>query len=142
MNLMQKPARSTRQSGFTLIEIMIVIGIIALIAGIVANSVLGSGDKAKYSLAKSQIQTLAAKIENYELDNGQPPAQLQDLVQQPANSSDWMGPYAKESELKDPWKRPFEYRMPGQNGKYDLISYGADGRPGGEKFDRDISNAD
>lgn len=133
---------SLRQGGFTLIEIMIVIGIIALIAGIVANSVLGSGDKAKYSLARSQIQTLAAKIENYELDNGGPPARLEDLVTQPANAEDWMGPYAKESELKDPWKRAFEYRMPGQDGKYDLISYGADGKPGGEKFDRDISSGE
>lgn len=138
----QRACPNTRQAGFTLIEIMIVIGIIALIAGIVANSVLGSGDKAKYSLARSQIQTLAAKIENYELDNGGPPAQLQDLVRQPANAPDWMGPYAKETELKDPWKRNFEYRHPGQDGKYDLISYGADGKPGGDKFDRDITSGD
>jgi general secretion pathway protein G len=134
--------RSPRQAGFTLIEILIVVGIIAIIGGIVANRIFGGQDRAKFNLAKSQIQTLAAKIESYELDNGSLPTQLQDLVTQPGGASSWLGPYAKEAELKDGWGRPYEYRQPGQNGKFDLISYGADGKPGGDSWNRDISNND
>lgn len=133
---------SVLQAGFTLIEILIVVGIIAIIGGIVANRIFGGQDRAKYKLAQSQVQTLAAKIENYELDNGGVPNQLQDLVSQPAGSTSWLGPYAKEAELKDPWNRPFDYRVPGASGKFDLISYGVDGRPGGDGLDRDISNND
>ena len=131
-----------RQAGFTLIEILIVVGIIAIIGGIVANRIFGGQDRAKYKLAQSQVQTLAAKIESYELDNGGVPNQLQDLVVAPGGSASWLGPYAKEGELKDPWNRSFEYRVPGSNGKFDLVSYGVDGKPGGEGLDRDISNND
>ncbi|HET6604074.1 MAG TPA: type II secretion system major pseudopilin GspG [Xanthomonadaceae bacterium] len=129
-----------RPSGFTLIEILIVVAIIAVIGGIVANRIFGGADKAKWRLAQAQIQTLAGKIEGYELDNGNPPEQLQDLVREPGNAAGWLGPYAKEAELKDPWNRPFEYRIPGESGKYDLISYGADGKPGGDSWNKDIRN--
>ena len=134
--------RGLRQAGFTLIEILIVVGIIAIIGGIVANRIFGGQDRAKWQLAKSQVQTLAAKIESYELDNGGPPSQLQDLVSEPSGADGWLGPYAKEAELKDPWGKVFEYRAPGQSAKFDLISYGADGRPGGDSWNRDISNND
>lgn len=127
-----------RSAGFTLIEILIVVGIIAIIGGIVASRIFGGQDRAKANLAKSQLQTLAGKIESYELDNGNPPAQLNDLISQPSGSTTWLGPYAREAELKDPWNMQIEYRMPGQNGKYDLISLGADKKSGGEGFNRDI----
>jgi len=136
------PRRIGRQTGFTLIEILIVVGIIAIIGGIVANRIFGGQDRAKWQLAKSQVQTLAAKIESYELDNGSVPNQLQDLVTQPSGASGWLGPYAKEAELRDAWNRPYEYRAPGQHGKFDLISLGADGRAGGDSWNRDISNHD
>lgn len=138
----QKQRHAVRQAGFTLIEILIVVGIIAIIGGIVANRIFGGKDRAQYKLAQSQIQTLAAKIESYELDNGNVPSRLQDLVSQPSGSTSWLGPYAKESELKDPWNREFEYRAPGASAKFDLVSYAADGKPGGEGFDRDISSND
>lgn len=134
--------RSSREHGFTLIEILIVVGIIALIGTLVANRIFGGADKAKWQLAKSQVQTLSAKIESYELDNGGVPQQLQDLVAKPGNASSWLGPYAKEADIKDPWGKPFEYRVPGQNGKFDLVSLGADGKPGGDSWNRDISNND
>lgn len=130
------------QSGFTLIEILIVVGIIAIIGGIVANRIFGGGDRAKWQLARSAVQSLAGKIESYELDNGQPPQKLQDLVAQPSGSNTWLGPYAKESEIKDAWGRPLEYRVPGQSSKFDLISLGADGKPGGESWNRDINSND
>ena len=134
--------RSARQAGFTLIEILIVVGIIAIIGGIVANRIFGGQDRAKANLARSQVQALAAKIESYELDNGALPTQLQDLITEPSGASGWLGPYSKESELKDAWGRPFEYRNPGQSAKFDLISLGADGKPGGDSWNRDISNHD
>lgn len=133
-------ARAARQSGFSLMEIIIVIVLIGAVAAFAANRIMGGSDRAKWNLAESQISTLAAKIENYELDNGAPPEQLEDLVRQPGNASGWLGPYAKESELRDPWNKPFEYRVPGENGAFDLISYGKDGRPGGDSYNRDISN--
>jgi general secretion pathway protein G len=127
-----------RHSGFTLIEILIVVGIIAIIGGIVANRIFGGQDRAKAGLAKTQLQTLAGKIESYELDNGNPPQRLEELVRQPSGSNTWLGPYAKEDELRDPWNRPIEYRVPGSSGKFELISLGADGKPGGEGPARDI----
>jgi len=138
MKRVAKQSRIHRHGGFTLIEIMIVIGIIALIAGIVTTNVIGSGDKAKFKLAQSQLNMVAGKIETYEIDNGQPPDRLEDLLAAPSGSTTWLGPYAKESELKDPWGTPLEYRRPGQNGKYDLISYGADGKPGGTEINSDL----
>lgn len=141
-SIRRHPARRLRSAGFTLIEILIVVGIIAIIGGIVANRIFGGADKAKFKLAQSQVQTLAAKIESYELDNGNVPAQLQDLLTQPANASSWLGPYVKEADLKDPWNRPFEYRAPGDNAKFDLVSLGADGRAGGEGMNKDISSND
>jgi general secretion pathway protein G len=131
-----------RSLGFTLIEILIVVGIIAIIGGIVANRIFGGQDRAKWQLARSQVQALAGKIESYELDNGQLPNQLNDLVSQPSGAGSWLGPYAREGELRDPWNRQFEYRVPGQGGKFDLISLGADGRPGGESWNRDINHND
>jgi general secretion pathway protein G len=138
---MKHTTRNLRRgnAGFTLIEIMIVVGIIALIGGIVATTVFGESDRAKARLAVSQMQMIAAKIESFELDNGNPPQTLQDLVRQPSGAQGWLGPYARENDLRDPWNRPFEYRTPGQSGgKFDLISYGADGKPGGESWNRDI----
>lgn len=127
-----------RQGGFTLIEILIVVGIIALIGTIVAGRIFGNKDRADYKLAESQLQALAAKIDSYELDNGSLPGQLQDLVTQPGGSTSWLGPYVKENELKDPWNNAFEYRMPGQNSKFELVSYGKDRKPGGDSYNRDI----
>ena len=138
MNRMQT-ARG-RQAGFTLMEILIVVAIIAIIGGIVANRIFGGADRAQFNLARSQVPTVAQKIENYELDNGSVPQQLGDLVSQPSGANGWLGPYARDAELKDPWGRPFEYRAPGENGKFDLISLGADGKPGGDSWNRDISN--
>jgi general secretion pathway protein G len=131
------------QAGFSLIEILIVVALIGLIAGLVANQVFGGRDRAQWNLAKTQIQSLGAKIEQYEMDNGGPPGQLEDLIRQPGGAKSWLGPYAKESELKDPWNRQIEYRNTGEgNYAYQLISYGKDGKPGGDSWNRDISNTD
>lgn len=126
------------QGGFTLIEIIIVIGLIALIGTFALNKILGGADRAKVHLAQAEVDTLAGKIEQYQQDVGSLPPNLEALVKAPANSAGWLGPYAKEVELKDPWGQPLEYHVPGQGAPYDLISYGRDGKPGGEAMDADI----
>lgn len=131
-----------RQGGFSLIEIVVVIVLIGGVVTFAANQIGQNAQRANWNLAKAQVQTLAAKVEQYELDNGSPPARLEDLVKDPGNSPNWNGPYARESELKDPWKNQFSYRAPGEGGPFDVISLGRDGKPGGDGHSRDISNWD
>nr|WP_295381829.1 type II secretion system major pseudopilin GspG [Pseudoxanthomonas sp.] len=127
------------QSGFSLLEIIIVLILIGGIMALVGSRLLGGADRGKANLAKSQIQTLAGKVENYQLDTGSLPSRLDDLVTAPANAGGWLGPYAKPAELKDPWGHPIEYRAPGESQPFDLVSYGKDGKPGGESYDADIA---
>lgn len=129
------PARSA-QSGFSLIEIILVVVLIGGIVAFAATRILGGGDRAKANLAKAQVQTLAEKVQQFEMDTGTLPNTLDDLVD--SSAAGWLGPYAKTAELKDPWNHPFEYHMPGDNQAFDLISYGKDGKAGGTSVDADI----
>jgi general secretion pathway protein G len=123
----------------SLIEIIIVIVLIGLVLTVVGSRILGGSDRAKTNLAKTQLSTLAGKIEQFEMDTGRRPAALGDLVAAPAGASGWLGPYAKDAELKDPWNNAIQYRAPGESGRpYDLLSLGADGQPGGESVNADI----
>ncbi|WP_411833005.1 type II secretion system major pseudopilin GspG [Pseudoxanthomonas mexicana] len=126
------------QRGMSLLEIIIVLVLIGLVLTLVGNRVLGGADRGRANLAKSQLQTLAGKIENYQLDTGALPSRLDDLVTQPGNVAGWLGPYAKPAELKDPWGSDIEYRAPGQNQAFDLISLGADKQAGGDSYAADI----
>lgn len=128
------------QRGFSLIEILIVVALIAVIAGMVANQVFGGKDRANVKLAESGITALAAKIEQYEMDTGGLPQTLQDLITAPAGARGWLGPYVKETALKDPWNTPYEYRTSDRS--FTLTSYGADRKTGGSGVDADISNAE
>lgn len=129
---------AARQSGMSLLEIIIVIVLIGAVLTLVGSRVLGGADRGKANLAKSQIQTLAGKVENFQLDTGKLPSKLDELVTQPAGSSGWLGPYAKPAELNDPWGHPIEYRVPGEGQPFALQSLGKDGRPGGSSYDADI----
>jgi len=131
-------ASPRRQAGMSLLEIIIVIVLIGAVLTLVASRVLGGADRGKANIAKAQVQTVASKIDNYRLDTNRLPAKLDELVTQPASVNGWMGPYAKASDLDDPWGRPLEYRAPGDNQDYELISLGKDGKPGGSSFDADI----
>ncbi len=134
-----KQARTARPArGFTLIEIIVVIVLIGLIATIVGNRIFGGADRAKHKLAETQIETVASKVEQYQQDVGSLPPNLDALVKAPAGAAGWLGPYAKEAELKDPWGHALEYHAPGTNGPYDLVCYGRDGKPGGDSVDADI----
>ncbi|WP_108780243.1 type II secretion system protein GspG, partial [Xanthomonas fragariae] len=101
-SIIRSPSRAG-QAGMSLLEIIIVIVLIGAVLTLVGSRVLGGADRGKANLAKSQIQTLAGKIENFQLDTGKLPIKLDDLVTQPGGSSGWLGPYAKPVELNDPW---------------------------------------
>jgi len=125
------------QSGMSLLEIIIVIVLIGAVLTLVGSRVLGGADRGKANIAKAQVQTMAGKIDNYQLDTGKLPAKLDDLVTQPSGSAGWLGPYAKPADLNDPWGHALEYRVPGESQPYDLISLGKDGKVGGSSYDAD-----
>jgi len=133
-------AAGASQRGFSLIEIILVVVLIGGIVAFAATRILGGGDRAKVRLAEAQVQTLAEKISQFEMDTGTLPAALDQLVTQPGGAVGWLGPYAKDSELKDPWNTPYEYRAPGDGRPYDIVSYGADRKPGGDSVNADIHN--
>ncbi|WP_313347801.1 type II secretion system major pseudopilin GspG [Stenotrophomonas sp.] len=126
------------QAGMSLLEIIIVIVLIGAVLTLVGSRVLGGADRGKANIAKAQVQTMAGKIENYQLDTGKLPAKLDDLVTQPGGASGWLGPYAKAPDLNDPWGHALEYRAPGEGQPFDLISLGKDGKVGGSSYDADI----
>ena len=134
---LRAPASRQAQSGFSLIEIILVVVLIGGIVAFAATRILGGGDRAKVNLAKAQVQTLAEKVQQFQSDTGALPTNLDELVQ--SDSQGWLGPYAKTSELKDPWNHPFEYKAPGENKAFDLMSFGKDGKPGGTSVDADIA---
>ena len=136
----RQPRRIGSNAGFTLLEMLAVIVLIGIIGTVVVTHVGKNVDKGKYGAGKAQLMTLSQKIDNYALDNGSPPQQLEDLVTKPANAQNWQGPYAKESDLKDPWGHAFGYQYPGQHGNFDLIFYGQDGKPGGDGYSLDVGN--
>ena len=131
-------SRASAQAGFTLIEIILVLVLIGGIVAFAASRILGGGDRAKVNLAKAQVQTMAEKIQQFDMDTGNLPASLDDLVTAPGNATGWLGPYAKAGELKDPWNHPFQYTVPGEGQAFDLVSLGKDGKPGGTSVDADI----
>jgi len=131
------PPRPAAQAGFSLIEIILVVVLIGGIVAFAASRILGGADRAKANLAKSQVLTMAQKVQSYEMDTGSLPQDLGALVVDPG-APGWLGPYAKEAELQDPWNHPYLYRVPGESGPFDLVSLGKDGQPGGTSVDADI----
>ena len=126
--------------GFTLVELLLVLMILALIGGLVLPGIIGKAESAKAKAAASQVNRLAMAVESYYLDTGATPDSLELLVTESGNVKGWNGPYVKSSLLKDPWGREYEYRYPGEHGDFDLISLGADGQPGGEDKNADINS--
>lgn len=134
------------RAGFTLIEILVVIAVIAMLAALVAPNVFQHVGTAKDATARSQIELLGAALDAYRLDNGRYPTTEQglDALQlQPTFQplpSNWRGPYLRKAVPVDPWGTPFIYLSPGEMNPrgYDLLSLGADGEPGGEGEDADL----
>jgi len=136
--------RRRGQEGFTLLELLVVLGILALLATFAAPQVLRYLGRAKSETAKLQINAIASAVELYALDNGgYPPQQvgLQALMRAPSGATRWGGPYLKKAEgLVDPWGRPYQYRNPGRNGAFEIFTLGRDNAPGGTGEDQDIVN--
>ena len=128
--------------GFTLVELLLVLVILALIGGLVLPNIIGKAEGAKVKAADSQISRLAMAVESFYLDTGTTPDSLDDLVNESSGVDGWNGPYVKPSSLKDPWGREYVYNDPGEHGEFDLYSLGADGQPGGEDRNADINSWD
>ncbi|WP_043196791.1 type II secretion system major pseudopilin GspG [Pseudomonas putida] len=135
-----------RQRGFTLMEIMVVIFIIGLLIAVVAPSVLGNQDKAMKQKVMADLATLEQALDMYRLDNLRFPSSEQGLAalvkkpsQEPLPRS-WRSDGYVRRLPEDPWGTPYQYRMPGEHGRVDVYSLGADGQPGGEGQDADLGN--
>jgi len=137
-----------RDSGFTLIELMVVIVILGILAAIIAPRIIGRTDEAKVTEAKVQIKNFETAVKLYKLDNGRYPATeqgLNALISKPTAGiipRNWRkGGYLENNKIPlDPWGNPYIYASPGLHGDYDILSYGADGVRGGEGFDSDVES--
>jgi general secretion pathway protein G len=136
--------RRIRQNvGFTLLELLVVIVIIGLLASFVAPRYFSQVGKSEVKVARAQIDALEKALDQYRLDTGHYPAAeagLNALVARPANEQKWDGPYLRKAVPPDPWGNAYVYRIPGEHGEYDLVSYGKDGQPGGSGEAGDITN--
>lgn len=128
--------------GFSLIELLVVLVILGLIAGLVVPNIMQRGEDARVRAAQAEIQRLSMAVDEFYLDTGRAPRSLRELTERPSGVRNWNGPYVNASNLNDPWDQPYHYRFPGQHRSYDIYSYGADGRPGGEGANRQITNWD
>jgi len=137
-----KQIQTRAESGFTLLELLVVLGIIAMLAGIVGPQVMKHMGESKTKAAKVQIEDLAATLDMYKLDLGTYPSNnegLNALIESPNSAKRWNGPYLQKSKVPlDPWQNEYHYVFPGEHGKFDLFSYGADGKEGGEGEDQDV----
>ena len=128
------------QKGFTLVELLLVLVILALIGGLVLPGIIGKAEGAKVKAAGSQINRLSMAVESFYLDTGTTPDSLSELVGESSDVDGWNGPYVKKSSLKDPWGREYIYTYPGEHGDFDIYSLGADGQPGGDGKNADINS--
>lgn len=134
------------ERGFTLIELLVVLAIIGLLAGLVGPQVIKHLGESKTKTAKLQIEELSSALDMYRLDVGRYPNTgegLAALVEQPASATYWNGPYLRKKKMPaDPWNNPYHYVVPGQHGKFDIFSLGADNAEGGDGEDQDVRSWD
>lgn len=132
-----------KQRGFTLLELLVVMVIIGLLAGYVGPRFFSQIGKSEVNAAKAQVDAFEKSLDQYRVDVGRFPSSeqgLQALTSAPAGEPRWQGPYLRKAVPADPWGNPYRYRHPGEHGDYDIFSYGADGQPGGEGTNADITN--
>ena len=137
------PSAAIRSSGFTLLELLVVMVIIGMLASFVAPKFFAQIGKSETKTARAQIDALEKALDQYRLDMGRYPASEQGLAalyDRPAGEAKWAGPYLKKAVPLDPWSNAYHYKFPGEHGEFDLFSYGKDGQPGGSGEAADIVN--
>lgn len=135
--------RQRRKSAFTLIELVVVMLILAILAAMIVPRIIGRAEDAKVARAVSDLSTVRSMLDNFRIDVGRYPTSeegLESLRSAPADAGGWRGPYSQKPIGVDPWGNPYIYEWPGNDGddSYILLSYGADGSPGGEGNNEDI----
>lgn len=144
MSVIEQYRRRSHGRGFTLIELMVVLLILAMLTTIAAPRVTKYLSKAKAQTAKIQVEALNAAVDAFVLDVGRPPTAaegLDALMAAPTEAAAWDGPYIKKKEsLTDPWGAPYGYRAPGQHSAFDIFTLGADGKEGGDGDASDLGN--
>jgi general secretion pathway protein G len=134
----------TGEAGFTLVELLVVMVILVLLAGLVAPRVMGYLSSSRTKTAKVQIESLSTSLELFKLDVGRYPSEregLPALVARPGNAGNWDGPYLQKDKVPaDPWGKPYNYRFPGRGGRFEIWSLGADGQEGGTGEDQDVAS--
>ncbi|MEK7804611.1 MAG: type II secretion system major pseudopilin GspG [Planctomycetota bacterium] len=134
--------RLLKTGGFTLLELLIVMIIIGLLAALIGPKMIGRVGESRQTVAKQQIEGFSSALEMYKLDTAKYPTQeqgLEALIAQPQGIINWKGSYLKKKLIpKDPWGNNYIYTYPGEHGDYDIISYGADGKSGGDGEEKDV----
>lgn len=127
--------------GFSLIEMLLVLGIIAFIATMLATNIFKGQQTANVKAAQAGVRKVATAVDQFYLDSGTLPTKIDDLVSRPGSASNWNGPYLSPSQIKDPWGTAYVIKVPGEGGQpYAVISYGADKSPGGSDAAADIDS--
>jgi general secretion pathway protein G len=131
------------RTGFTLLELLVVMVIIGLLAGYVGPRLFAQIGKSEAKVARAQIDALHKALDQYRIDVGRYPATEQGLAaltQRPSGEPRWAGPYLVKAAPPDPWGRAYQYRAPGEHGEFDLWSLGRDGQPGGDGDNADLTS--
>jgi general secretion pathway protein G len=134
---MTKPMKKASHRGFTLIELLIVMAILGMLAALVGPALFSNLGKGKRAAAQTQLSQLATALDTYRLDIGQYPRSLDGLRENDTGRDLWNGPYLRGEVPKDPWGNDYQYQV--RDGDFELLSHGADGAPGGQGDDADVS---